>query len=63
MSNFFELKVFHGGTKWNPNYRQYVETSAKQATEHSAHRLRHRRDARVPPPRWHSSICARSSPP
>ena len=35
MSNFFELKVFHGGTKWNPNYRQYVETSAKQATEHS----------------------------
>jgi phosphate transport system substrate-binding protein len=35
MSNFFELRVFHGGTKWNPNYRQYVETSAKQATEHS----------------------------
>jgi phosphate transport system substrate-binding protein len=35
MSNFFELTVFHGGTKWNPNYRQYVETSAKQATEHS----------------------------
>jgi phosphate transport system substrate-binding protein len=35
MSNFFELTVFHGGTKWNPNYRQYVETSAKQATGHS----------------------------
>jgi phosphate transport system substrate-binding protein len=35
MSNFFELRVFHGGTKWNPNYRQYVETSAKQATEHA----------------------------
>jgi phosphate transport system substrate-binding protein len=35
MSNFFELKVFHGGTKWNPNYRQYVETSAKQATSPS----------------------------
>ncbi len=35
MSNFFELKVFHGGTKWNPNYRQYVETGAKQATSHS----------------------------
>lgn len=35
MSNFFELTVFHGGTKWNPNYRQYVETAAKQATEHS----------------------------
>lgn len=35
MSNFFELSVFHGGTKWNPNLRQYVETSAKQATDHS----------------------------
>lgn len=33
MSNFFEEKVFHGGTKWNPNYRQYVEASAKQATD------------------------------
>jgi phosphate transport system substrate-binding protein len=35
MSNFFELTVFHGGTKWNPNLRQYVETSAKQATNHA----------------------------
>ncbi|MEO6816252.1 MAG: substrate-binding domain-containing protein [Edaphobacter sp.] len=35
MSNFFELTVFHGGTKWNPNLHQYVETSAKQATSHS----------------------------
>jgi phosphate transport system substrate-binding protein len=35
MSNFFELAVFHGGTKWNPNLRQYVETSAKQATLHA----------------------------
>ena len=35
MSNFFELTVFHGGTKWNPNLRQYVETSAKQATGHA----------------------------
>ncbi len=34
MSNFFELTVFHGGTKWNPNLRQYIETSAKQATFH-----------------------------
>lgn len=33
MSNFFELTVFHGGTKWNPNLRQYVEASAKQATD------------------------------
>jgi phosphate transport system substrate-binding protein len=30
MSNFFELKVFHGGAKWNANYRQYVETGSKQ---------------------------------
>ena len=35
MSNFFEQKVFHGGTKWNPDYRQYVETKAKQATDHA----------------------------
>ena len=35
MSNFFELTVFHGGTKWNPNLRQYVETLAKQATAHA----------------------------
>ncbi|HEX7759132.1 MAG TPA: substrate-binding domain-containing protein [Caulobacteraceae bacterium] len=35
MSNFFELTVFHGGVKWNPNYRQYVETTAKQATDHA----------------------------
>ena len=26
MANFFQLKVFHGGDKWNPNYRQYVES-------------------------------------
>ncbi len=25
MRNFFELKVFHGGDKWNSNYREYVE--------------------------------------
>jgi phosphate transport system substrate-binding protein len=30
MSAFFELKVFHGGTKWNPNYRQYVETGGRE---------------------------------
>jgi phosphate transport system substrate-binding protein len=33
MSNFFELRVFHGGTKWDANYRQYVEATAKQATD------------------------------
>ena len=26
MRHFFELKVFHGGDKWNPNYREYVES-------------------------------------
>lgn len=30
MSNFFELEVFHGGSKWNPNLREYVETGTKQ---------------------------------
>ncbi len=25
MANFFQLKVFHGGDKWAPNYREYVE--------------------------------------
>jgi phosphate transport system substrate-binding protein len=35
MSNFFELKVFHGGTKWNPNYRQYAESDTKEAAEPS----------------------------
>jgi phosphate transport system substrate-binding protein len=35
MSNFFEFAVFHGGTKWNPNLRQYIETTAKQATFHA----------------------------
>jgi phosphate transport system substrate-binding protein len=29
MSNFFQLKVFNGGDKWNPNYRQYVEDGTK----------------------------------
>ena len=29
MRNFFELKVFHGGDKWNPNYREYVESDTK----------------------------------
>jgi phosphate transport system substrate-binding protein len=29
MANFFELKVFNGGSKWNPNYREYVESGSK----------------------------------
>ena len=33
MSNFFQLKVFNGGDKWNPNYRQYVEDGTKMLSE------------------------------
>jgi phosphate transport system substrate-binding protein len=29
MSNFFQLVVMGGGTKWNPNYREYVEAGSK----------------------------------
>src|SRR5215813_1428287 len=33
MTNFFQLRVFHGGDKWNPNYRQYVEAETKMVTD------------------------------
>ena len=33
MSNFFQLKVFSGGDKWNPNYRQYVEDGTKMVAD------------------------------
>ena len=33
MSSFFQLKVFNGGDKWNPNYRQYVEDGTKMLAE------------------------------
>ena len=29
MRHFFELEVFHGGDKWNSNYREYVESGTK----------------------------------
>lgn len=29
MRGFFELRVFGGGKKWNPNYREYVDTGTK----------------------------------
>ena len=32
MTNFFELKVFHGGDKWNPNYSEYVEYGTKMVS-------------------------------
>ncbi len=35
MKWFFQMKVFNGGDKWNPNYREYVETeSAMVDREH-----------------------------
>jgi phosphate transport system substrate-binding protein len=35
MTNFFQLKVFNGGEKWNPNYREYVESETKMVTDES----------------------------
>lgn len=32
MTNFFQINVFHGGDKWNPNYRQYVEYGTKMVS-------------------------------
>jgi phosphate transport system substrate-binding protein len=32
-TNFFQLKVFHGGDKWNPNYQGYVETGSKMIAD------------------------------
>lgn len=36
MSNFFQLTVFNGGEKWNPNYREYVESDTKMVTDESS---------------------------
>lgn len=33
MTNFFQLKVFNGGDKWNENYRQYVEYGTKMLAD------------------------------
>jgi phosphate transport system substrate-binding protein len=33
MTNFFEREVFAGGQKWNPNYRQYVESDTKMVSD------------------------------
>lgn len=30
MKVFFQQKVFGGGEKWNPNYKEYIETNTKQ---------------------------------
>ena len=36
MRNFFQMAVFHGGDKWNPNYREYVESDTKMVSEGTA---------------------------
>ncbi|MDB6127643.1 MAG: Phosphate transport system substrate-binding protein [Verrucomicrobia bacterium] len=33
MRHFFELRVFGGGDKWNPNYREYAETGTKMVPD------------------------------
>jgi phosphate transport system substrate-binding protein len=33
MTNFFQRTVFHGGQKWNPNYREYVESETKMVSD------------------------------
>lgn len=33
MRHFFELKVFHGGDKWAPSYREYVESGTKMVAQ------------------------------
>lgn len=35
MRHFFELTVFHGGDKWNPNYREYAESGTKMLLDGS----------------------------
>ena len=41
MRYFFQLKVFHGADKFNPNYQEYVETESKMVdrTSKEGHRL------------------------
>lgn len=36
MRSFFELRVFNGGKKWNPNYREYVDSGTKMVAEGSS---------------------------
>ncbi|MDD3180575.1 MAG: hypothetical protein PHQ04_09510 [Opitutaceae bacterium] len=35
MRHFFELRVFGGGCKWNPNYKEYTETGTKMVPDGS----------------------------
>jgi phosphate transport system substrate-binding protein len=45
MTRFFQLKVLKNGDKWNPNYREYVETGTKIISDedrvHQLSGLRH----------------------
>jgi phosphate transport system substrate-binding protein len=43
-SRFFQLQVMHNSAKWNPNYREYVETGSKMIGDDDAEQrggLRH----------------------
>ncbi|MDB6170666.1 MAG: hypothetical protein JWM88_3530 [Verrucomicrobia bacterium] len=37
-AQFFQQQVFHGGDKWNPNYREYVESGSKMLKDDPAGR-------------------------
>jgi len=38
-SRFFQLRVLHNSDKWNPNYREYVETGSKMIGDDDPHQL------------------------
>jgi phosphate transport system substrate-binding protein len=38
-ARFFQLKVLHNSDKWNPNYREYVETGSKMIGDDDARQL------------------------
>lgn len=38
-SRFFQLKVLHNSDKWNPNYREYVESGSKMIGSDDPHQL------------------------
>jgi phosphate transport system substrate-binding protein len=35
-TNYFQLRVLHGSDKWNPNYREYVESGSKMIGDDDA---------------------------
>ncbi len=38
-TRFFQSRVMHGADKWNPNYREYVETGSKMIGSDDPHQL------------------------